>query len=178
MYFSHGLWSEVGRKMKVSKPVVNKIFSNTLNQAQRLTAQIASSRKWSELPNLYSLQAQEAEHISNSQSRNLRVFGPKVFIGIVPQRDSIGGASILSGNANDGQTLYAQLKPVSNLIQTSGIKPWAVYMDLGHLELARANCVAVITPRCNFKSIANNRKDLKRRQTVETIKPTSKRTSR
>ena len=153
------LQREVGRKMSALALAVQETLGKTLSQAQRLVSQTASRKNPGKQPKLYSWHAPEVECISKGKSRNPYEFGVKV-----------GIATTLKGNPYDGHTLQEQVEQASILMQTTGVRPQTVYVDLGYRGVDQANPDIAIKHRGRLKSLTDEeRKNLKRRQAIEPI---------
>ena len=94
----------------------------------------------------------------------------KVGIATTLQGNLIVGARTLPGNPYDGHTLNEQPEQSSILMQTTGMKPETVYVDLGYRGVDQVNPGIDIKHRGKFKSLTEQEKKmLKRRQAIEPI---------
>ena len=80
------------------------------------------------------------------------------------------GARAFPGNPYDGHTLNEQVEQASILMQSFGIKPETVYVNLGYRGVGKYNLGIDIKHRGKSKSMNDReKKTLKRRQDIEPI---------
>ena len=152
---------DVQRKMSGISQQARQSLEHWTALAERIRTQRAK-----DTGKLYALHAPEAECISKGKSRRPYEFGVKASIAITHKQGLIVGARTFPGNPYDGHTLAEQIEQTTNLLQDLQVKPTTAIVDLGYRGVDHLVPVEVIQ-RGRFKTMAaQQRRWLRRRQTV------------
>ncbi|MCX7663810.1 MAG: IS5 family transposase, partial [Tepidimonas fonticaldi] len=164
------LQREIERKAVRLGQAIQSALADTLSKAGRLVAQSARRKTTGEKRKLYAWHAPEVECIHKGKARQPYEFGVKVGIASTLKHSLIVGARAFHGNPYDGHTLPAQLEQATILMQDTGVKPSAAYVDLGYRGVEADVPDVRLVHRGKIKRLAQQeRKLLKRRQAIEPI---------
>ncbi len=164
------LQREIDRKASAIGAAVRQALGESLDKAARIVAQSGQRKAAHGQPKLYAWHASEVDCISKGKARQPYEFGVKVGIVSTLHGNLVVGARAFHGNPYDGHTLNEQLEQAAILMQDSGAKPAAVFVDLGYRGVDTDNPDVRIVHKGKIKRIsAQDRKLLKRRQAIEPI---------
>ena len=164
------LGREIERKASAIGAAVQEALGDTLDKARRIWAQSGQRKAADGQRKLYAWHAPEVDCISKGKARTPYEFGVKVGIVSTLRGNLIVGAKAFHGNPYDGHTLKPQLEQAAILMQDTGARPEAAYVDLGYRGVDAENPGVRIVHRGKHKTLSvQERKLLKRRQAIEPI---------
>ena len=160
----------LARQLATRLTPLSAAIGETLAKAGRIVEQSARGAASAGTPKLYSWHAPEVLCINKGKARTPYEFGAKVGIATTLRGSLIVGARAFEGNPYDGHTLAEQIEQATILMQDTGVKPSAAWVDLGYRGVDADNPGVVIRHRGKKKQLgALELKTLKRRQAIEPV---------
>lgn len=168
---------------RISREITRKLDLTALAQAAReaLGAALAKAGRILEQSQsrqgaqgsqgkLYSWHAPEVCCIAKGKSRTPYEFGAKVGLAVTLKSSLVVGARAYPHNPYDGHTLAEQLEQAAILMQDTGHKPAAAYVDLGYRGVDHLNPEVRIVHRGKKKRLSKAElRQLPRRQAIEPV---------
>lgn len=156
------------RQIQTRVTTLNAAIRESLGKANRVFEQTANRK--AEAPKLYSWHAPEVVCMSKGKARTPYEFGAKVGIATTLRGSLIVGARAFEGNPYDGHTLTEQIEQATILMQDTGMKPSAAWVDLGYRGVDADNPDIEIKHRGKRTRLTELEvKTLKRRQAIEPV---------
>jgi IS5 family transposase len=135
-------------------------LEQTLDKAKRLVTKTASRKAVGNRAKLYSWHAPEVECISTGKSRHPYEFSVRVGLAMTFKGNLIVGARSFPGNTYVGHTMPEQIEQSAILMQSLGVKPEAVYANLGYRVVDKDNLGIKIKHRVKDKRLTDEKRKL------------------